>query len=345
MENVKAGFSPYDPVWNVSGGRHGTGRPGRRMDSEQLLESFRRLARRAVLALGQRSEDPAEAADFWLSRVHTFHTGRASRRYAIEHWRLNCVLEASAEYCAETATRSELDGDAAGEQTWAKLECLFRKSRHPGADLSAIRRRDTGLQRDRYPLSRWLYDHSHEALADRNAELDYWKAHIWKGFHMWIEHCAGLQRRGRAWTERHERLKFAIDGLSYDLAVLHSNHAIEQGLRGDDAMRAFRDEAEGLLKEATASWRTSCKRLAIRFNAKEVKVLAVPFQRVEKDLQRLLNELPSASSTKPQAQSDGLAVNFNEKTEQRKAVDAYIDQVFRRKRERITRTDIWRVAG
>jgi DNA-binding XRE family transcriptional regulator len=101
-------------------------------------------------------------------------------------------------------------------------------------------------------------------------------------------------------------LNSAIVGLSYDLAVLEANYAIERGLRGEEAMRVFRDETTELLEEVTSLLRASSERLAVTFDdeAEEVKGLAQPFHRVQDDLRRLLHGLPSASKTSESAQWD-----------------------------------------
>lgn len=99
-----------------------------------------------------------------------------------------------------------------------------------------------------------------------------------------------------AWADRHEKLNYATAGLSYDLAVIQANYAIDRGLRGEQAIRVFRDEAAELLEEVTSSWLASCERLAVTFedDTEEVKDLAQPFHRVRDDLRRLLPELPLA---------------------------------------------------
>jgi hypothetical protein len=102
---------------------------------------------------------------------------------------------------------------------------------------------------------------------------------------------------GMCEVDRREKLNFAVGGLSFDLAVVQANCAIDRGLRGEEAMQAFRDEAALLLEEVTSSWRASCERLAVTFedDTEEVKNLAQPFHRVRDDLRRLLHELPPAS--------------------------------------------------
>jgi hypothetical protein len=185
-------------------------------------------------------------------------------------WIENVVL-ASAEYCVVRASRAfELDGAA-----------------HNGTP--------PGLRRDRYPLGSWLYDHSHEAEADPKAEWEYWQDHVWRGYNALIDNYVQLGLASSA--NREEKLYSAIGGLSYDLAVLQANYVLDRGLRGDAAMRTFRDESAELLEEVTSSWRASCERLAVTFedDTEELKGLAQPFHRVRDDLRRVLAELPAPS--------------------------------------------------
>src|ERR1022692_4120318 len=154
----------------------------------------------------------------------------------------------------------------------------------------------TGLRRDRYPFCHWLYDHAREPLADPKAELEYWKGYVWQGYHDLLENYARMQM---AMADRYQKLNFAIAGLSYDLAVLQANYAIDRDLRGEEAMRAFQDEGADLLKEVTAAWRTSGERLDLSFedDPEAVKDFAQPFHRVRDDLRRLLHDLPPTPPT------------------------------------------------
>jgi hypothetical protein len=136
-QSTQSASEMYDPVWNVRGGGD---------DPETPRESFKRLARRAVVALGHSFTNRSEAVDVWLSRLHEFHAGRKSRRYAPEHWRVNHVLEASAEYCAELGTCFHEARNSEAERTFADLERQFRESPDARADLTAIRRRETCLE-------------------------------------------------------------------------------------------------------------------------------------------------------------------------------------------------------
>jgi len=152
-----------------------------------------------------------------------------------------------------------------------------------------------GLRRDRYPFRYWLYDHAYQPETDLKAELEYWKAHVWRGYHVLIENYERLEM---AWADRHGKLNSATAGLSYDLAVLQANYVLDRGLRGEDAMRTFRDEAAGLLEEVTSSWRASRERMAVTFDddTEDVTDLAQPFHRVRDDLRRLLSDLPAGSA-------------------------------------------------
>jgi hypothetical protein len=104
------------------------------------------------------------------------------------------------------------------------------------------------------------------------------------------------------------------------------------------------------LEEVTSSWRASCERLAITFDddAEEVKNLAQPFHGVRDDLRRLLRELPpetiSADSAQGECTTD-TTPKERQVTEARAQVDRFIESVLTATGRRITRTDIWRVAG
>jgi ribosome-binding protein aMBF1 (putative translation factor) len=200
---------------------------------------------------------------------------------AIEH-----VFESSARFCEELAARA-FESEAAAS----------------GADGRP------GLRRLNYPFCYWLHDHSHEPEPDPKAELDYWKAHVWRGYHVLIENFG---RMGMAWADRHEKLNSATAGLSYDLTVLQANYVVDRGLRGDEAMRTFRDEAAALLEEITSSWRASCERLAVTFedDTEELKDLAQPYHRVRDDLRRLLAELPAGRPPTTESPSIGTAKTY-----------------------------------
>jgi hypothetical protein len=215
----------------------------------------------------------------------------------------------------------------------------------------------TRLRRDSYPESSWLYDYSHEPLADPKAEYEYWTAHIWHGYDTLIDNYVFLGMSTSA--NRHEKLNSAIDGLSYDLAVLQANYVVDRGLRGEAVIRAYRDESAELLNpKVIASWRASCERLSIIFDDQtEDGDLTQAFQRVGDGLRQLLPNLPPASgspesteatgagitSAEPTNTAAGPAINdANNGTDRRKAVDAYIQEVFIRTGKRVTRTDIWK---
>jgi hypothetical protein len=265
----------------------------------------------------------------------------------------------------------------------------------------------TRLRRDSYPEWSWLYNHLHKPLADPKAEYDYWTAHIWHGYNTLIDNY--VFRGMSSSANRHEKLDSAIDGLSYDLAVLQANYVVDRGLRGEAVMRTFRDEAAELLNfKVIASWRASCERLSITFDdqTEDGRDLTQSFQRVRDDLRQLLPNLPPASGSPEPTESTGTAStsaeltqpaseiatngwatgaarklpvevserageggfektdqssetelsgdeptsteggpamnDANNGTDRRKAVDAYIEEVFSRTGKRITRTEIWK---
>ncbi len=239
--------------------------------------------------------------DLMATRTRTPNTNCAGHR-EIENAAKSALREAKLRLKTERiqAERSISDVSASPARSASKpakhssAGSVYRAHIETGAANSKADARDatehTGLQRARYPFGYWRYDPSHERLQDPKAELAYWKDHVWRGYHVLIE---SHERAGMAEVDRHEKLSFAIAGLSYDLAVLQANNVIDRGLRGEDAMRALRDEAAELLEEVTSSWRASCERLAVTFedDTEEVKDLAQPFDRVRDDLRRLLPEL------------------------------------------------------
>lgn len=129
------------------------------------------------------------------------------------------------------------------------------------------------------------------------------EGYVWQGYHDLLENYARMQM---ARADRYQKLNFAIAGLSYDLAVLQANYAIDRDLRGEEAMRAFQDEGADLLKEVTAAWRTSGERLDLSFedDPEAVKDFAQPFHRVRDDLRRLLHDLPPTPPTQPGASTE-----------------------------------------
>jgi hypothetical protein len=263
--------------------------PTDQRERKRLRQLFDSLARRAGIAAG--TPNRANALEGWLNLLRDESSyfqpihGSSSHDGVEKNYKggwIQDLASASAEYCIVCATRAfELEATVANGDSV------------------------TGLRRDRYPFRYWLHDHSHEPEADPKAELDYWKAHVWRGYDVLIEN---YERLGMAWADRHEKLNSATAGLSYDLAVLQANYVIDRGLRGDESAHAFRDEAAALLEEVTSSWRASCERLAVTFDddTEEVRDLAQPFHRVRDDLRRLLAELPAPNghSTQKAAQAE-----------------------------------------
>lgn len=277
----------YDPTWALRcDGR----------DSEKRRQVFGRLARRSVVALGLKFDDPIEALDAWLNRLHKFHWGLKTR-FGGAHWRISHVAEAAAEYCAELSTRFHEAENSDSEGKFSDLDRQFRELEDPDSEFVAIRRRDTCLRRDRYPSTNWLHDHAHETFPDPKKELEYWSDHIWGGYQARIEHWDRLDRTGPAWAALPKKLKDAAAGLSYDLAVLQANHAIDRGLRGGEAMQEFQVEGDKLLAQILDAVRASWRRLglAVDDTAEGTGTLAEPFDRVRDDLRKLLPDLPPAS--------------------------------------------------
>jgi hypothetical protein len=261
--------------WTLYGGG------GQATQRKRLQETFRSLARRAAIAAGVPTR--ANALDGWFDLLRQegpyFHAMPSSA--GDDGGILEQLVLASTEYCAERATRS-FELETAAETDDALL----------------------GLRRDRYPFCYWLYDHSHEPASDPKEELDYWKKHVWQGFHVLIENYEGTQL---AEAGRHEKLISATSGLSYDLAVVQANYVIDRGLRGEDAIQTFRKESESLLEELESAWRASSERLGLLFDddAKELKGVAQPFHRVRDDLRRLLAEVPAIpNAQRPKVEPD-----------------------------------------
>jgi len=269
-----------DGQWRVYGG------PNDNRERERLQELFHSLARRAGIAAGVANR--ANALAGWLNLL----------RKESPHFRVQCgtyeengvqsgdvggyipsLTLASAEYCMERATRA------------FELAMAATNDRSP-----------TGLRRDRYPFCRWLYDHSREDPADPKAELDYWRAHVWRGYNGLIENYAQMEL---VMADRHQKLSFATAGLSYDLAVLQANHTIDRGLRGEEAMRAFCEAAAALLEAVTSAWQTSSVRLAVSSDdPEEVRGLTQPFRCVREDLRSLLDQLPPARPPQPETSTE-----------------------------------------
>jgi lambda repressor-like predicted transcriptional regulator len=251
--------------WSLCGG------PSDERQSARLRKLFRSLARRAAIATG--AETHASALDSWLGLLreesphfHAVYVGPQKDGIETddEAGHIENLALASAEYCVERATCTfELEVAAADGGTPA------------------------GLRRDRYPLRYCLYDHSHQPVADLEAELDYWKTHVWRGFNDLMEE---YERLGMAtWPDRLKKLKRAVGGLSYDLAVLQANDLLARGLRGEEAMRAHRDASAALQEQVASSSRGWCERLQISCEDDGVRV---HFRRVADDLQQLLRDLP-----------------------------------------------------
>jgi len=245
--------------WNLTGGPRDT--------HERTLQrnQFDLLARRAGIKAGV--PNLSNARDGWLNCVRdespqfTGHKGQV----------INQPCLASADTCKKLETREiELKTTAASSGPY-------------------------GLRRDQYPLVSWLYDHSHEPLADPEAELAYWTSHIWGRFRELIEDFGRIiedtKRKGDSLgLDPAAKLNDAIVGLSYDLAVLQANHVLDRGLRGESAVSAFRTAEGPLLEEIGTARRTSKIRWAVSDQHEEelARSSATALRRVGRDLQELL---------------------------------------------------------
>jgi hypothetical protein len=250
----------------------------------RVRELFGSLARRAAIAAGV--PDRASALDAWLDLLRGESPHFQSIETASDPKGGGCIRDpalASAEYCDVRATR------------------VF--------ELETVAAAGGGLRRDRYPFCYWLYDHLHEPITEPKTEFDYWKKHIWRGYHVLIEKYEAM---GMALPDRQAKLNYATAGLSYDLAVLQANYVLDRSLRGDEAMRTFRDESAELLEELASSWRASCERLTVTFedDSEELKDLAQPVHRVQDDLRRLLAELPARSASIAESPETGTTKTY-----------------------------------
>jgi hypothetical protein len=133
MEDQPAsGFTTYERAWHIGGA--GT-------DLVERRESFKRLARRAVVDLGSKFSNPDEAVDAWLNRLHEFHRGRQTGGLdARDDWAIRDLFKASAKCCDELSTRFHEAGKTDAERTFADLKQQFSEPLDPPADLYAIHR-------------------------------------------------------------------------------------------------------------------------------------------------------------------------------------------------------------
>jgi hypothetical protein len=163
-----------------------------------------------------------------------------------------------------------------------------------------------GLRRDKYPFRYGFYDHSHETKVNSKTELGNRKTGIWRGYYALVENYVLMVRGGGRWDELDVVLHHAITGLSYDLATLQANYVIARGLRGDEAMRVFWEEATEILEEVTSAWLAIRERLGVTVEdeAKGSSDLQRPFHRVRDDLRHLLHDLLAPrTDTEPAAQA------------------------------------------
>lgn len=137
---------PYERAWTIRGGGQ---------ENERLREAFRRLARRATAALGNRFNHPDQSVDVWLDRVFEYHKAINARGDS-DDWRLKRIAEGSAEYCAELATRHHEAKDTDVERTFRDLERQFNSLPNPHGDLRAIRRSQIHLPELSEPTMRKL---------------------------------------------------------------------------------------------------------------------------------------------------------------------------------------------
>jgi hypothetical protein len=151
----------------------------------------------------------------------------------------------------------------------------------------------------------WLYREAHEPLLDPDDEFRYWKKYVWKGFRAAVD---GYERttipRRRQPNETKQRygirvrirreclfgvLNDAVQGLSYDLAVLQANYAIDRGLLGETAIRVFHDESTQLIQAVRSAWQKGLQVLDCYTRKSGHLDLTEPFREVEAGLQRFMS--------------------------------------------------------
>jgi hypothetical protein len=113
--DTESGKLGYEPRWTLGGGKEG----------DRSREAFERNARLAMVALGLRFNDPDEAVDKWLDRVFAYYEESKARRLW-DAWTLKGIVEGSAEYCEELATRCHEAGNLDSEQKLTALAGKFR---------------------------------------------------------------------------------------------------------------------------------------------------------------------------------------------------------------------------
>jgi hypothetical protein len=248
-----------------------SGAPGDNTAQELLHERFESMARLAGIKAGVPNR--SNARDGWLNVVSeecphlTIHRGVVINRPCL----------ASAEACQRLERREiELETIAASAGPY-------------------------GLRRDMYPRPTWLYDHSHESLGELDAELQYWGRHVWAGFRRRVNHFERIieERKREGDPARPDcsgKLDSARVGLSYDLAVLRANHYLDLGLRGEDAIGAFRNEEAPLVREIESAWLASCEMLELSPAEEAHPDFARPFARVREHLAGLLEKISSRNS-------------------------------------------------
>ena len=248
---------------------------GNEDSTNRLISRFRAAARKAAIAAG--APPRIHLLNWWISRL----TRGQKLPYIPE------LIRRSSEFC------EELESDSF-EVPLAIVEA--------GRELT--------LRRDRYPcfpVPYWLYDEPRDPLPDPKEEYEYWNTHIWQGFGKMIdltEHgsepqdhrgrCQGETRVAfRKRVEQRQKYRYyvtglALQGLSYDLAVLQANYIVDRRLRGDAAVGAFQDEVPAIMERIEKSWREISRRLGLscRKQERDGIEIAKPFRQVGADLRQ-----------------------------------------------------------
>jgi hypothetical protein len=247
----------------------------------RLIDRFRAAVHTAALACG--APYRVNRLDWWVSKLV-----KGASLLSID-----LLIKRSAEYCEQLEARSREIG-APQKPSGARV-----------------------LYRDRYPCG-WgepymLYDGPPRQFPEPTAEFEYWTEHIWSGFNDDIAklsqmHLPQKRRENEArqayWVRvkhrigfRYTILKKTLRGLSYDLAVLHANHIIDQGFQGDDAVGAFQSESPIIIQTIERFWRESSKLLGLSRRKQENVVDAVAgiLREVETDMSGITSQIVSPS--------------------------------------------------
>jgi hypothetical protein len=252
--------------------------------AERLSRSFRSVVRKAAMAAG--APHRVALLDWWICKLT-----RGMKQSSISK-----IIQKSVDYC------NELEDDA------VELGSAVEPKSLPG------------LHRDKYPrlfpALNWPFTEPLDPLLDANAELTFREKCVWRSFDEAIDGQARAPRIRRRWIDQEgnkcaqtredvcrrakERvesrtgcLSSLLQDLSYDLAVVRANYVIDRDLRGDDAVRVFKEESAALVESVRSAWRKSSKRLGLSWRKDTNSDFEELFRKVGEDLLRLTAAMPS----------------------------------------------------